>query len=54
MAALDAETPETTEARWVTRAELPGLDLSTGRVTLSQLERMFDYAERPDLPTACD
>lgn len=52
--ALDAETPETTEARWVKRAELPGLDLSTGRVTLSQLERMFDYAERPDLPAACD
>lgn len=51
---LAADTPETTEARWVTRAELPGLDLSTDRVTLAQLQRMFDYADQPDLPTACD
>ncbi|WP_036172541.1 NUDIX hydrolase N-terminal domain-containing protein [Massilia sp. 9096] len=51
---LLAETPETTEARWVTRAELPGLALSTGRVTLAQLERLFTYAHQPDLPAACD
>lgn len=52
--ALLGETPETTEARWVARAELPGLALSTGRVTLSQLERLFAYADDPDLPAACD
>jgi HAD superfamily hydrolase (TIGR01509 family) len=51
---LLGETPETTEARWITRAELPGLALSTGRVTLSQLERLFAYAEVPNLPAACD
>lgn len=48
------ETPETTEARWVTRPELPGLELSTGRITLSQLERLLQYADKPDLPAACD
>lgn len=48
------ETPETTEARWVTRPELPGLELSTGRITYSQLERLFEYADKPDLPAACD
>jgi ADP-ribose pyrophosphatase YjhB (NUDIX family) len=52
--ALQAETAETTEARWIARAELPGMDLSTGRVTLSQLERLFAYAEQPDLPASCD
>jgi ADP-ribose pyrophosphatase YjhB (NUDIX family) len=51
---LDAETVETTDARWVSRAELPQLALSTDRVTLSQLERMFDFAAQPDLPTLCD
>jgi hypothetical protein len=24
------------------------------RVTLAQLQRMFEYADRPDLPTLCD
>lgn len=51
---LLGETPETTEARWITRAELPGMALSTGRVTLSQLERLFAYAEVPNLLAACD
>lgn len=51
---LQAETAETLDARWVARTELPGMDLSTGRVTLSQLERLFAYAQQPDLPAACD
>ncbi|WP_338768965.1 NUDIX hydrolase N-terminal domain-containing protein [Massilia sp. METH4] len=52
--ALLADTAETTEVRWVSRHELPALDLSTDRVTLSQLERLFDFAANPDLPTLCD
>ncbi len=52
--ALLADTAETTEVRWVARHELPGLEISTDRVTLSQLERLFDFAANPDLPTLCD
>ena len=52
--ALLAETSETTEVRWVHRDELPGLTLSTDRVTLCQLQRMFEFARRPDLPALCD
>lgn len=48
------EVPETTEARWATRLELQGLELPTGRITLSQLECLFEYADSPDLPAACD
>lgn len=48
------ETPETTKARWMTRLELQGLELSTGRITLSQLECLFEYADNPDLPEASD
>jgi HAD superfamily hydrolase (TIGR01549 family) len=51
---LLAETPETLDARWVARDELPQLELSTGRITLPQLERLFAYAGQPDLPTDCD
>ena len=51
---LQAETSETLEARWVARGELAGLDLSTGRITLPQLARLFAYASQPDLPTECD
>lgn len=51
---LLADTPETSGARWVPRAELPGLALSTDRVTHSQLERLFAYAEQPERPAACD
>jgi ADP-ribose pyrophosphatase YjhB (NUDIX family) len=52
--ALQADTTETTGVRWVSRAELSQLALSTDRVTLSQLERLFDFAEQPDLPALCD
>ncbi|MFD1874144.1 NUDIX hydrolase [Hymenobacter bucti] len=51
---LQLDTVETSGGRWVPRAELPQLDLSTDRVTLSQLEQLFDFAEQPDLPTLCD
>jgi HAD superfamily hydrolase (TIGR01549 family) len=51
---LQAETPETLDARWVARDELPQLELSTGRITLPQLERLFAYAGQPDLPADCD
>lgn len=51
---LQAETAETLDARWVAHADLPGMDLSTGRVTLTQLERLFAYAQQPDLPADCD
>ena len=51
---LQAETPETTEARWVARGELAQLDLSTGRITVPQLERLFAHALQPDLPAECD
>lgn len=52
--ALDADTAETTEARWVPRAALAQLELSTDRVTLSQLERLFALAGDPALPAECD
>jgi len=52
--ALETNTSETAEVRWVHRTELPQLDLSTDRVTLSQLERLFDFAHQPDLPALCD
>jgi ADP-ribose pyrophosphatase YjhB (NUDIX family) len=51
---LQAETAETLGARWVRREEIATLDLSTDRVTASQLETMFAFARQPDLPTICD
>jgi len=51
---LQAETSETTEARWVARVDIAQLDLSTGRITAAQLERLFAHALRPDLPAECD
>lgn len=47
-------TPETAGAAWFRREELPSLDLSTDRVTASQLESLFRYADNPDLPALCD
>ncbi|TWI61916.1 ADP-ribose pyrophosphatase YjhB (NUDIX family) [Pseudoduganella lurida] len=52
--ALLAQTSETTEVRWVAQDELPHLPLSTDRVTLSQLNTLFDFARNPALPTLCD
>jgi ADP-ribose pyrophosphatase YjhB (NUDIX family) len=43
---------ETSDAAFFSRAALP--PLSTGRTTAQQIERMFEHAERPDLPTDFD
>ncbi|WP_408890706.1 NUDIX hydrolase [Novacetimonas cocois] len=44
---------ETSEIGWFARDEIPA-DLSLGRVLHQQIDMMFDYAARPDLPTYCD
>ncbi len=51
---IQENTVETAGVRWVHRAELAQLELSTDRITLSQLEQMLDFASQPDLPTLCD
>jgi ADP-ribose pyrophosphatase YjhB (NUDIX family) len=51
---LAPDTTETAGARWFRRDELPDLELSTDRVTQSQLTTLFRFAESPDLPTICD
>ncbi len=43
---------ETSEARFFGRDELP--DLSVPRVTLDQLERLFEHYRDPDLPADFD
>jgi ADP-ribose pyrophosphatase YjhB (NUDIX family) len=48
------DTTETRGACWFKRDELPALELSTVRVTLSQLETMFEFARNPQLPALCD
>jgi ADP-ribose pyrophosphatase YjhB (NUDIX family) len=52
--ALQTDTVETADVRWVHRAELAQLALSTDRVTHSQLLQMLEFASQPDLPTLCD
>ena len=51
---LRQETAETAGARWFRQDELSGIELSTDRVTASQLEAMFPFAGNPALPTLCD
>jgi ADP-ribose pyrophosphatase YjhB (NUDIX family) len=51
---LMQETSETSGARWFRSDELPTLELSTDRVTHSQLDRIFQFAEQPELPALCD
>ncbi len=51
---LAPDTTETAGARWFRRDELPNLELSTDRVTHSQLATLFQFAEDPDLPAICD
>ncbi|MGA7412889.1 MAG: NUDIX hydrolase [Bryobacteraceae bacterium] len=48
------ETAETEGARWFRRDELSSLELSTDRVTQSQLITLFRFAENPDLAAICD
>lgn len=45
---------ETEESGWFTEAELPGLDLSVGRVLLKQLQRFFEHERHPEWPTDFD
>lgn len=52
--AIQTDTTETAGVRWVHRNELTDLELSTDRVTHSQLLRMLEFAQQPDLPTLCD
>ena len=48
------ETAETFGARWFTKAQLNDLDLSTERVTMSQLVSLFPFASHPDLQALSD
>lgn len=45
---------ETEESGWFGEAELDGLELSIGRVTLAQLKRFFDHYRHPEWPTDFD
>jgi ADP-ribose pyrophosphatase YjhB (NUDIX family) len=45
--------PETSEVAFFDEGELP-VDLSTRRVLLHQIRRMFDHLRRPELPTEFD
>jgi ADP-ribose pyrophosphatase YjhB (NUDIX family) len=51
---LSEETSETAGARWFKPIDLSGLELSTDRVTASQLDQMFEFAKNPSLPALCD
>jgi ADP-ribose pyrophosphatase YjhB (NUDIX family) len=48
------ETAETLGTRWVGKEELSTIELSTDRVTQSQLLTLFQFAEQPQLPALCD
>ena len=52
--ALTRGTLETTEARWFSRQDLDGIQLSTDRTALSQLQLMFEFALDPAKATLCD
>jgi len=51
---LEQETSETAGAHWFHKDELLKIELSTDRVTASQLITLFQFAEQPSLPTLCD
>ena len=48
------ETAETGGARWFPLAEASGAELSVDRVTASQVELMFRFAEDPGMMVVCD
>jgi ADP-ribose pyrophosphatase YjhB (NUDIX family) len=48
------ETSETSGTRWFHKDEISKIELSTGRVTESQLTTLFRFAEQPNLPALCD
>lgn len=45
---------ETEESGWFREAELDGLELSVGRVTLKQLKHFFEHLRHPEWPTEFD
>lgn len=51
---LLSETSETSGITWTRKDILPALPLSADRVTLAQLEMMFQLAADPSAPTLCD
>ncbi len=51
---LALETGETTGAHWFAREQIASIELSTDRVTRSQLQIMFGFADDPALQTVCD
>jgi ADP-ribose pyrophosphatase YjhB (NUDIX family) len=51
---LQQETSETSGARWFGKGEIGAIELSTSRVTESQLRALFPFAEQPQLPALCD
>ena len=51
---LLADTSETLGAQWFRHDQLPLADLSTDRVTASQLETILQLAFNPHSPTLCD
>jgi hypothetical protein len=48
------ETSETKAANWFTTDELTSLNLSTDRVTLSQLQTIYKLASDPLSAALCD
>ena len=48
------ETAETAGAAWFRFEDLAGIELSTDRVTASQLATLRGFARNPHLPTLCD
>ncbi len=48
------QTSETAGARWFEQSQLPSLELSADRVTLSQLTTVLALADNPALPVLCD
>ncbi|HZU25737.1 MAG TPA: NUDIX hydrolase N-terminal domain-containing protein [Bryobacteraceae bacterium] len=51
---LVEDTPETSSPRWFTLPEIETLELSTDRITSSQLKTLFAFATNPALPALCD
>jgi ADP-ribose pyrophosphatase YjhB (NUDIX family) len=51
---LLADTTETSGARWFRKDELSAIELSSDRVTESQLLTLFRFAEQPQLHALCD
>ena len=51
---LARETAETAGADWFRAEDLASIELSTDRVTSSQMATLFRFAGNPDLPALCD